>query len=243
MVDDSEYGSKGQTWHPNFIRYMKFIANHENYKEMPDAFTKDDKIQWEAPSNRKSGIYKDTHAKRREWWKEKAISIGIDPYSNQWISKTAKSIHPTLKKPCKSCGKVMNIKYVYPSNLLLKRLSKIGYIDENFTIDPFEEITDLVIRLVNIFGNSVFLKLPELLNVKGILIPTTIKSNLEDWVTWIDQYYVPREPGMLSPGAMANPPDRFDGFHSFNACCRGTQDKGRSKENLQSYANDRRVFE
>ncbi|HFL9475791.1 TPA: Alw26I/Eco31I/Esp3I family type II restriction endonuclease, partial [Escherichia coli] len=42
---------------------------------------------------------------------------------------------------------------------------------------------------------------------------------------------------------MANPPDRFDGFHSFNRCCRSIADKGRTKENLKSYVTDRRVFE
>lgn len=48
---------------------------------------------------------------------------------------------------------------------------------------------------------------------------------------------------MLSPGAMSNPPDRLDGFHTFNRCCRSTADKGRSKENLASYSTDRRAFE
>src|SRR5439155_2048847 len=44
-------------------------------------------------------------------------------------------------------------------------------------------------------------------------------------------------------GAMSNAPDRFDGFHSFNRCCRATADRGRSRQNLQSYTTDRRVFE
>ena len=48
---------------------------------------------------------------------------------------------------------------------------------------------------------------------------------------------------MLSPGAMSNAPDRLDGFHTFNRCCRSTADKGRSKENLASYSTDRRAFE
>ncbi|HEY9667089.1 MAG TPA: hypothetical protein V6C91_09800 [Coleofasciculaceae cyanobacterium] len=30
---------------------MEFIANHEVYQGMPDAFTEGNKIQWEAPSN------------------------------------------------------------------------------------------------------------------------------------------------------------------------------------------------
>lgn len=48
---------------------------------------------------------------------------------------------------------------------------------------------------------------------------------------------------MLGPGAMANRPDRLDGFHTYNRCCRPTADTGRSKENLASYSTDRRAFE
>ena len=48
---------------------------------------------------------------------------------------------------------------------------------------------------------------------------------------------------MLGPGSMANPPDRLDGFHTYNRCCRPSADKGRSKENLASYSTDRRAFE
>ena len=42
---------------------------------------------------------------------------------------------------------------------------------------------------------------------------------------------------------MSNPPDRLDGFHTYNRCCRSKEDKGRSKENLASYSTDRRAFE
>jgi Alw26I/Eco31I/Esp3I family type II restriction endonuclease len=50
--------------------------------------------------------------------------------------------------------------------------------------------------------------------------------------------------GKLSPGVMANPPDRLDGFHSYNSfCCRKKNDKGRSDENMKSYTRDRRSYE
>ena len=48
---------------------------------------------------------------------------------------------------------------------------------------------------------------------------------------------------LLSPGAMSNFPDRYDGFHTYNRCCRSAQDKGRSKENLRSYTKDGRAYE
>lgn len=242
MASKSRYGSKGQVWHPDFIQYMEFIANHETYAGMPDAFTEGGQIQWEAPSNRTSGKYKDTHHKRREWWRKKAIAQGINSNSVKWISKTARLIHPTLKKPCKRCGKVMELQYVYPSSAVLQRLKKLGYVDENFPIEPFERITDLVTRLVEVFGDSVFSNLPTLLKTGKISLPD-LKPDLESWLNWIEKDYIPREPNILSPGAMSNAPDRFDGFHSFNQCCRGKADKGRSKSNLKSYTTDRRVFE
>ncbi|MEO7666251.1 MAG: HNH endonuclease, partial [Dehalococcoidia bacterium] len=47
----------------------------------------------------------------------------------------------------------------------------------------------------------------------------------------------------FSPGAMANPPDRLDGFHTYNLCCRAAQDTGRTAENLGTYGVDRRAYE
>jgi Type II restriction endonuclease (RE_Alw26IDE) len=148
MPQSPQYGSKGQSWHPEFIRYMEFIAAHESYSGMPDAFTEGNKIQWEAPSNRNSGKYKDTHNKRREWWRRKALSISIDPTSAKWISRTARQIHPTLKKPCKRCGRVMELRYIYPSSIFLKRLVNMGYVDESFLLEPLEFIIARIVRLV-----------------------------------------------------------------------------------------------
>ena len=68
-------------------------------------------------------------------------------------------------------------------------------------------------------------------------------DNAEDFVGWLNDEYIPSEPSLLSPGAMSNAPDRLDGFHTYNRCCRSTADKGRSKSNLASYSTDRRAFE
>ncbi len=112
--DPNQYGSKGQTWHPEFVAYMMEIVTHPAYANMPDAIKNDGKIQWEAPSNRSGGLYQFTHNKRREWWREKATQIGIDSSMDQWISRTAKEIHPTGENPWKRCGNVMKIQNVYP---------------------------------------------------------------------------------------------------------------------------------
>jgi len=56
-------------------------------------------------------------------------------------------------------------------------------------------------------------------------------------------YIYPNKRGTMSPGAMSNAPDRLDGFHTYNICCRSKQDTGRHKENLNRYGEDRRVYE
>lgn len=228
--------------HGAFLEYVRSIIEHPDYRGMPDLYNDKGEIQWEAPSNRKSGKFKDTHHRRRDWWRKKAVELGIDPDSPHWISRAAKTLHPTKQKPCKRCGRVMDIRYAYPSHHLLRRLRKLEYVDESFPLDPLEHISDLITRLVDKFGDRVFNDLPKLLKT-GSARPPRLDPRLDAWLKWITEEYIPSEPSTLSPGAMSNAPDRLDGFHSFNLCCRSKADKGRSKENLQSYTTDRRVFE
>ncbi len=47
----------------------------------------------------------------------------------------------------------------------------------------------------------------------------------------------------LGPGAMSDCPDRLDGFHTFNRCCRSREDTGRHADNLERYGEDRRAYE
>jgi hypothetical protein len=47
----------------------------------------------------------------------------------------------------------------------------------------------------------------------------------------------------LGPGVMSDCPDRFDGFHTYNRCCRSVQDTGRHSDNLSRYGEDRRAYE
>lgn len=237
--DPADYGSKGENWAQPFVKYMKAIVTHPVYEGMPDAVKDDGKIQWEAPSNRSGGKYQFTHQKRRDWWTKKAESIGIDPTSDQWISKTAKSIHPTGEKPCKRCGTTLRIAYVYPQAMMIKRLKKI--FGDDFEVSPIEPIDELVQRAYDIYGNELIQNAPSILSTSAIKVPEF--KDLDSLLLWIEDEYIPSEPSLLSPGAMSNAPDRFDGFHSFNRCCRSKADKGRSSVNLKSYTTDRRVFE
>ena len=238
MAKKADYG-RG---HPNFVEYMTRIVNDPNYKGMPDVFLDDEGIQWEAPSNRTGGKFKDTHHKRRHWWELKAKERGISTSSSMWISRTAKTIHPTKLKPCKKCGRILDIRYKYPSGIFLKRLLKAGWIVSIAEIEPFSDISKIISDLTSKHGQPFLNGLLSLLEVKSIPLPTDC-SSLGDWLKWIEETYVPGEPSTLSPGAMSNAPDRLDGFHSFNICCRSTADRGRSRQNLASYVTDRRVFE
>jgi Alw26I/Eco31I/Esp3I family type II restriction endonuclease len=226
-----------------FIDYAKKIVKHPNYLGMPDPIGERGEIQWEAPSNRKSGKFKDTHHLRREWWKKKAISVGIDPDTNStWISATAKLIHPFGKKPCKTCGKELEIAYAYPNEHFFRRIKKLPYVNDNFQLSEVEHICELLERMHKNFGDKIFGDLGGLLETTSIKIPS-IPNDLEKWKKYLLEKYIPQESRVLSPGAMSNPPDRLDGFHSFNRCCRATSDTGRTKENLKTYVTDRRVFE
>lgn len=238
--DPADYGSKGENWADTFVNYMKFIVSHPVYKGMPDAVKQDGKVQWEAPSNRSGGLYQYTHQKRRNWWQAKAKSIGIDINSDKWISRTAKSIHPTGKKPCKRCGTMLEIAYVYPQKNLIKRIQKVY--GQEVEISPIEHIVDIILHIIDVYGEEATIDIEKILTTKDIATPS-FEGNSENLIEWVKNVYIPSEPSLLSPGAMSNAPDRFDGFHSFNRCCRGTADKGRSKENLSSYVTDRRVFE
>lgn len=224
-----------------FIQYTRFIAEHPVYANMPDAWNENGTVQWEAPSNRGSGKHKDTHQKRRGWWREKALDNGIDPESDQWISRTAKLIHPTGEKPCKRCGQVLSLRYAYPSGHLIRRLGKLDYLEEPDMPGRTEHVIAVVERLHSRYGAQFLTDATSLFAVGGITVPEF--SDIEALVSWLDRTYMPAEPGTLSPGAMSNAPDRFDGFHSFNLCCRSKADSGRHSGNLKSYVTDRRVFE
>lgn len=222
---------------------MEFIVAHPVYEGMPDAFSAPGRIQWEAPSNRPSGRFKQTHGRRLQWWARKAGELGISTSSAKWISRVAKQIHPTKKKPCKICGRVLELRYVYPGPKFLARVKKLPFVTDDFKVDRLEPVTALVSRLVENYGGKALKALPRLFSATKVPLPAPLPTDLDDWLQWIDQVFVAAEPRLLSPGAMSNAPDRFDGFHSDNLCCRSKSDKGRHKQNLRSYVTDRRTFE
>lgn len=225
-----------------FLKYQDEIANSPVYEGMPDLRYEDGSIQWEAPSNRSGGQFRDSHDRRLQWWRQKAESIGISTRENQWISKTAKAIHPTKVKPCKKCGRYLDIRYCYFSSILVRRVQSLPFFRGDIDIDYLTNIFDFIPQFIGRYGDYALRVLPALLTCKQVPNPPMLRT-VEEWQMWIEGIYIVAEPSLLSPGAMSNAPDRLDGFHSFNRCCRATADKGRSKQNLALYSTDRRAFE
>lgn len=225
-----------------FLEYEKMIVSNPNYYGMPDLYNENKEIQWEAPSNRPSGKHRDTHDKRLAWWRHKAAEIGISTDEDKWISKTAKAIHPTKRKPCKVCGRVMDIRYCYLNAHFINAVRKLPYVTDDLEMDECTHIVDFVTEFYELYGMRGISDLRSILRCKSAPnIPDF--NNLEECIEWLRSEYIPSEPSKLSPGAMSNAPDRLDGFHTYNRCCRHKADKGRSKDNLASYSTDRRAFE
>ena len=226
-----------------FLQYEEEMADHPAYAGMPDLRHEDGTIQWEAPSNRGSGTFQFSHDRRYQWWVKKAAEVGISTDEDKWISKVAKAIHPTKLHPCKICGRVMDIRYCYLSSNFIKRVKKLPFYDGSIEMEETTHILDFVVSFVDTYGVNAYNALAGLLKCIQVKDVPDLPPDLSLWTSWIEQNYIPTEPSMLGPGAMSNAPDRLDGFHTFNRCCRSKADKGRSKENLASYSTDRRAFE
>lgn len=228
-----------------FLEYEEEMVKYPAYAGMPDLRYPDGHIQWEAPSNRTGGAFRDSHDKRLHWWEEKARSLDISTTEDKWISKVAKRIHPTGVRPCKVCGRLMEIRYAYLGARFISRVNKLSFFDPtDMELTETTHILDFVASFVDLYGQQAFRVLPALLKAKAAPHPPSLPDTLDSWIQWLDEVYIPSEPKpILGPGAMSNAPDRLDGFHTYNRCCRPTADTGRSKKNLASYSRDRRAFE
>jgi Alw26I/Eco31I/Esp3I family type II restriction endonuclease len=241
-------------WHDNFLEYAYFIATHPNYDGMPHAIDDEERVMWNAPSNRKKGSrFWDLHEQRREWWREKAKEIGIEPEKNEdWISETAKTIHPTGEKVCQTCGQTRDIRYVYLNGHSIRKFNK--ELPESEKIEKADLLTifDAVDHLVDNLGEKGFELLEDCFEELKQIRQPDLEDFEDAWVTGelkeqykekLEEIVQEQEPHWTSPGAMANPPDRLDGFHSYAICCRKTEDTGRHTENMKMYNADRRAYE
>lgn len=131
----------------------------------------------------------------------------------------------------------MSIYYHYPNTNFLKTLNRTFHSDFT-TCDHISDIWDELIDR-GVPENE----LAQFLITKGNLSLDCATSSKEAIIDALEYTCRKGNKKCLGPGAMSNFPDRFDGFHSYNRCCRGSQDKGRSKANLKSYTKDRRAYE
>ncbi len=210
--------------HLEFIKYQEFIVNHPNYKGLHFTRNKNNSILWVVTGKSVEG------KERKKWWIEKCKMFKIKVEAGAF-AKVAVLIHPTKLHTCQICGKSLQIEYVYPNKRLLSKIKSEFQIEyQAFEKDVFEILDELTIdseslrKLVQIFKTSA--------------------QTLEELKIWIYENQTKKSSkSFLSPGVMSNPPDRFDGFHSDGNCCRSKSDKGRHRENMQRYAQDRRVYE
>ncbi len=227
MKELKETADNKRIWHSNFLKYTEFIVRHENYKTLFFERGTDKKVKWVITGKSENGQL------RRKWWDAQCKKHGIKIVAGCY-AKIALKIHPTKKHTCQICGTELSLEYVYPNKRTITGIKKeFGIEISSFTKDVFQIVNELVKSLEDIE------KIKRIFKIKSSekLSKETIKNYLQKY--FVDSF----AKGLLSPGAMSNSPDRFDGFHSDGACCRHKSDKGRHKSNLQRYGQDRRVYE
>ena len=216
-------------WHPRFIKYMNDIVNHNNYKGLCIEKKADGTYSWIATAQSETG------KKRIAWCQVKAKELGF-PIQAGVYADVMLAIHPTKWKVCQTCGKEMSLFYHYPNANFLKSLNATF----NCDFSDCDHISDIWDELVM---NGVSEKALAAFLIKKGALSLPLSTPKEEIIKKLE--YACRKGGKkcLGPGAMSNFPDRYDGFHTYNRCCRASQDKGRSKENLKSYTKDRRAYE
>lgn len=218
-----------RSWHPDFMAYMEMIAAHENYRGLPINRKVDGTLSWVATGNSEMG------RNRKTWAEAKAHQLGY-PVQPGVYAAVVREIHPDKIHVCQICGSRMSIYYLYPSTNFLKALQK----EFNIEFSDCDHIGDIWNTLLA-DGNSE----ASVINFfrKKFGLDLAVPYTKDDIISACESKCRNEGKRLLSPGAMSDFPDRFDGFHTYNRCCRAEQDTGRSKENLKSYTKDRRAFE
>ncbi len=216
-------------WHPRFIRYMNMIASHPNYSGLRIDKKADGSLAWIATAQSEVG------KARIKWCEEQAQKLGI-PNQPGMYADVMLAIHPTKWKVCQTCGKQMSLYYHYPNAHFLKSLNSKFHTD----FSDCDHISDIWDELIS---NGIRKRDIALFLIQKGELPLDYNASKDQIIDALEYECRKGNKKCLGPGAMSNFPDRADGFHTYNRCCRATQDKGRSKENLKSYTKDRRAYE
>lgn len=216
--------------HENFLKYSDFIIHHPVYKGLPIKQKKDGSYQFVTAKGSKIG------QARLKWIENKARELGY-PIQEGVYAKVMREIHPTKYTTCQICGRSLSIYYFYPNKNTLTDIEKVfgkKYSIIDHISDIWDDLCDDGHSEIEL-GEYFFAKCDINENVEN-LSKDEIIEKLE---------YACRVDGkaLLGPGAMSNAPDRFDGFHSYNRCCRKKEDRGRWDSNMDTYNQDRRAYE
>ena len=204
--------------HPRFTEYKRFIAEHPNYSSLPNKISKDGTITW----------VKVRDAERTKWWDDRKTEMGAPDRAT-----VARALHPKELggyKPCQICGEMRSIFPKYPTTRALNELRK--KLPDISSVRFAQEIDEIIEQSVRSLGDEGLEFVAETFKLRKIV------TNADDLLSELT-----KSGRLLSPGAMSNAPDRLDGFHTYNGCCRAESDTGRHKSNLARYSTDRRAFE
>jgi Alw26I/Eco31I/Esp3I family type II restriction endonuclease len=211
-------------YHPNYDKYVEMIVAHPNYKGLYYDRDKDGKVNWVVTGKSPKG------QKRQAWWDATCKKLGV-PIQKGCYAKVARMIHPTGIHVCQCCGEGRSIFYEYPTLRTLKKLNDefgLELSQTDYTIREF--IREFCKKKVQLDKISRMFKLPS-------------ANSAEELISIVKKELIDKESSLFSPGAMCNPPDRFNGFHSYALCCRKIKDTGRHDDNMKTYTQDRRAYE
>lgn len=211
-------------YHPNYDKYVEMIVAHPNYKGLYYDRDKEGKVNWVVFGKSSKG------QKRQAWWDETCRKLGVHIQKGCY-AKVARMIHPTGIHVCQCCGEGRSIFYEYPTLKTLKKLNN------EFELDLAQ--TDYTIREFI----QKFCKTVAQLNKISRMFNLPMVRTAEELTSLVKSELIDKKSRLFSPGVMCNPPDRFNGFHSYALCCRKIKDTGRHDENMKTYTQDRRAYE
>lgn len=229
------YGRGTFTASPAYVRYMSAVVQDVVYQGMPGAVDANGRVRWQVSSGVSTSFH-EYYERRWNWWKEKADKLGLRGTGNQdeRFTITARVIHPTGYRPCRLCGELRNVGYFYATAALAARIEKVI----GTPVEKWSTVAQIIDLITNATGPSV---------VDQLLSPlfpereeAFLKVGLTEAAFELTRHLRSR---WLSPGYMANPPDRLDGFHDYCVFCRAANDPGRGEANMRTYRHDRRAFE
>lgn len=211
------------------LKYQEDIVTHPNYANIAYKRSSNGNISW--MDTEASPIWK----QRLSFWENKMKFFGFNDVGirdSGIRQKIAVLNHPNKQHICLFTGNTLFIDYRYPAPNKIDLLNK-GY-DEDFKYYDLD-----ILQLASIlFKNDKCKLFCEIFNIQIDF------KKLPELIDYIQKDYIDKEKrGYVSPGVMSNSPDRLDGFHSYNSDVRDVCDKGRRKENLKRYTQDRRVYE